>query len=81
MLDEGQNIQDVRLFWPMLKLVERKGDKLSKTLNCKIDALVGNGDLQKLHLLILVYYYYYYYFSLSGRILCCFEFYRLFCYL
>lgn len=46
-LDESQNLNDVRPFWPVLKLVEKKGDKNSKTLERSVNNLIGKGP-QKL---------------------------------
>ncbi|KAL8578264.1 hypothetical protein ACOMHN_005655 [Nucella lapillus] len=42
-LDESQNLNDVRPFWPVLKLVEKRGDKPSKTLDRCINNLIGKG--------------------------------------
>ncbi|KAK7093898.1 phosphatidylinositol 4,5-bisphosphate 3-kinase catalytic subunit delta isoform-like [Littorina saxatilis] len=42
-LDESQNLNDVRPFWPVLKLVEKKGDKTSKTLDRSVNNLIGKG--------------------------------------
>lgn len=46
-LDESQNLNDVRPFWPVLKLLEKKGDKNSKTLERSVNNLIGKGP-QKL---------------------------------
>lgn len=42
-LDESQNLNDVRPFWPVLKLIEKKGDKKSKTMDRRINNLIGKG--------------------------------------
>nr|KAG5710060.1 hypothetical protein BaRGS_030136 [Batillaria attramentaria] len=46
-LDESQNLNDVRPFWAVLKLIEKKGDKNSKTLERSVNNLIGKGP-QKL---------------------------------
>ena len=43
-LDESQNLNDVRPFWPVLKLVEKKGDPNSKTLDNRVNNLIGKGQ-------------------------------------
>ena len=43
-LDESQNLNDVRPFWPVLKLVEKKGDRTSKTLDRRVNILIGKGQ-------------------------------------
>lgn len=42
-LDESQNLNDVRPFWPVLKLVEKRGDKTSKTMDRRVNTLIGKG--------------------------------------
>ncbi|XP_076472546.1 phosphatidylinositol 4,5-bisphosphate 3-kinase catalytic subunit delta isoform-like [Babylonia areolata] len=42
-LDESQNLNDVRPFWPVLKLVEKRGDKTSKTIDRRVNNLIGKG--------------------------------------
>ena len=41
-MDESQNLNDVRPFWPVLKLMEKRGDK-SKTLDRRVNNLIGKG--------------------------------------
>jgi phosphatidylinositol-4,5-bisphosphate 3-kinase len=45
-LDESQNLNDVRPFWPVLKLIEKRGDKMSKTMDRRINNLIGKGTKQ-----------------------------------
>ena len=51
-LDESQNLNDVRPFWPVLKLVEKKGDKISKTLDRRVNNLIGKGQYISENLLL-----------------------------
>lgn len=36
-------MNDVQPFWPLLKLVEKKGDKSTKTLDRRINTMIGKG--------------------------------------
>ena len=42
-MDEGKRLCDVRPFQPMLKVVEKKGDKAETTLNFQISNIIGKG--------------------------------------
>lgn len=46
-LDESQNLNDVRLFWPALKLVEKKPNGGTQTLERTVNNLIGKGEIIK----------------------------------
>ncbi|GFO42474.1 phosphatidylinositol 4,5-bisphosphate 3-kinase catalytic subunit delta isoform [Plakobranchus ocellatus] len=42
-LDESQNLEELQPFLPVFQFVRRKGDKVTKTLDKKINNLIGRG--------------------------------------
>jgi phosphatidylinositol-4,5-bisphosphate 3-kinase len=43
LLDESRHLSDVRPFFSLFRLIERKGDKAENTLNTQIGHLIGKG--------------------------------------
>lgn len=43
-IDEDRRLVDVKPFLQVLRLVERKGDMVSKQLSAKIGVLIGKGE-------------------------------------